>query len=111
MSIPASAADILWAKTLLRANGYVVIQKERHVVFTVDRALSLLDYEHMRIDEEGWKRFNEHMDGNAAHQIGVELLNQGFITKDDIGWDASRTRHGTRYQRAAIKPREPKGRD
>ncbi|MGY3589349.1 hypothetical protein [Bradyrhizobium sp. USDA 4350] len=94
------------AKRILKDRGYVVIPRERHVVLTVHRSLSWLEHEHLSKDAEGWKRFQEHMDGYAARQMGIELSKAGFIVKNDRGWQQSYTRHLTEYQMAAIKPRD-----
>jgi hypothetical protein len=91
------------AKKLLRAEGYVVIPRERHVVLTVDRAVSV-DLLEMLKDDKG---FLEHCFDAVGSQIGREMARRGAITKEDLGRDGSPWAiQRWRYQAGIILPKD-----
>lgn len=93
--------DIEEAKKLLRASGYSVIPDWRLGTLTVNRSVSWLVLEQMKGAEEA-KRFTEHMDANAAREIGYEMQRQGLIQKTDMGYGVAC--HNTKYEAAIIRP-------
>lgn len=100
-----SKAELMLAAAELRQHGYVVIPRDRHLVFSVNRSVSWLELSHIEKDPENLKRFNEHMDSYSAREIGIAMMEAGAITKEDKGYDKTVTRHDTLYRAGVILPR------
>lgn len=95
-----------WIATAIRTlenYGYVVVPKDRHVVLTVDKAVSggLLE----QMSAEDAKGLQERMGNAVAHEIGYGLRDLGAITKEDLGPDPDMRIYRWRYQARVILPK------
>lgn len=96
-----------WLKRALEQEGYVVIPKERHVVLTVEKAISASLLEMMDGQEEA-DRFRAYCDHQIAYEMGHAMREHGAITKEDLGRDSAMAAYRWRYRAGVILPK-PEG--
>jgi hypothetical protein len=90
--------------SLLRQHGWVVIPKDRHVVLTVEKAVSAGLLEMMDGKEEA-ERFRDYCDRQIGYEMGHALREHGAITKEDLGRDPDMGAYRWRYQAGVILPK------
>lgn len=90
-------------KRALEQEGYVVIPRERHVVLTVEKAISGGLLEAMGPEEA--PRFREYCDRQISYEMGHALRKHGAITKEDLGRDPDMYAYRWRYQAGIILPK------
>lgn len=87
----------------LKAEGYVVIPKERHVILTSSACIDRYLVERMQPEEA--QRYNNFIKHRHSREIGWEILDKGYGLSVDHGLDPHMDGYRTTYSVGLILPK------